>query len=276
MDATKMLSRRINNQQFGTIGENLDQRTKDAQLAINVSIVDNLANLILLARLLVWTTFIEVYHEKRSQWQAEYNAAPLSILSPELRAKRAWVIFQAFPRLNDNGEISNSYDIFETLADAMSDLTPEACKIQLKATIDVLRAQDYSPTLLVFDEVQKMASELTKAFPDTLRNAKRPLLKPVVFGLSAPFNAARIFVAGTRLYKADIDDALLSAVFKAHGNRMFSDLGGYFHDHEVETALHHFFTKKFVDSWPKDITQDVLFWFRGRFVIRFSSTYLVC
>ncbi|EJD42077.1 hypothetical protein AURDEDRAFT_168869 [Auricularia subglabra TFB-10046 SS5] len=235
------------------------------QLVANVEIVKQTVDAILLARLMVFTMFLDLCSELGPTWSSF-----LPTQHHEARAKKAWVLLQVFPCLTDDGHLFGDNDIFRNLVERLRNLSQDGLDEQLEVQLDRLDAHRVNPGFLVFDEVQVIATQVKEAFPKIVARGipraedGRPLLKPIVMAIHTRFSNARIFVAGTHLFKRDVELALMSSAFKVLSNVMYSDLGGYFEDNDIIATLNHFFTAPFVSGWDPDLLQEVLLWFRGR------------
>lgn len=225
---------------------------KSSQARVNAEIVEHLSSLVLLARLLVFDLFLSVLRDNFS-------------MMPAFRARLAWVLIQVFPRLSDDGTLHGHVDIFEDLVATLRHLSSADCTTQIALLSSAIPFTHY-PSLLIFDEVQTVAKEWKQYFPKN-----RALLKHVVIAVGEVFPNAKVVIAGTRLYKDDVDAALSSTVWKNRAHKVVSNLGGNFRDENMEVLLRHFLGDFYL-RLPDETRSDIMFWLRGRY--RFLAVFI--
>ncbi|EJD42081.1 hypothetical protein AURDEDRAFT_168874 [Auricularia subglabra TFB-10046 SS5] len=125
------------------------------ELVANVAIVQQIVDVILLARLMIFDMFLEICQDLDSMWSTFHPAQ-----DHLARMKRAWVLLQAFPCLSDSGQLAGTDDIFRELVDRLQNLSGSDVITQIRVLLLKLRERHVLPEYLVFDEVQTVAKDL--------------------------------------------------------------------------------------------------------------------
>jgi len=179
-----------------------DSSTTPTALQRNECIAENRISKALLARWVIFNTFIQ---EARSIKEG-------GVLDNDVR--RDWLLFQALPIVHYKG-----MDLFSALI-----LTCLSCvsdnvlqSLQLKySPWDVLGSafdSTVSPFVYVLDEAQVAGEQYMGAFADTDGSIERPVLRPIVKCLSENF--AKVIVSGTGFSLALFRTVLGSGVGKS-------------------------------------------------------------
>lgn len=242
-----------------------------AQFKANDSIVQHIASLIILARLLVFGLFLEVIEEVSSSWQSKYN---LSAADIERRAQLAWVLLQACPVIDPASGCIEAHandpkgDIFGALVGKLWALDYDECAKEIAHAYGDI-PERFRPELLCFDEVQAAESDLhTRRFDRFNRQPppfdRHALLRPLVRGISQHVPTAQVLISGTTIDREHFDSALSSSSLAPEPPLQFWDLGGFSQEDDILVFLSHFFGRTFVSSWPKVVLSKVLHFLKGR------------
>lgn len=253
--------------------------------ASNAEIADEVYSLVFLARLLIYQRFRRLVANH-----------------PEEKAMRAWCLLQVCP------SYAGLPDVFCGLLRQLTYLSKESASLEIPRVVAELNAAGQLPFALIFDEAQLAAQQCTTLFGRTLSEAdretlvrsaesqsqksatddyvpkppprltdySRPLLKPAVNSFRGWIRdlhgICRTLIAGTKLRRDLVTEALASSIGKPVPFDDFVDFGVQDTPGKIKFVLEHFLGEELVSGISPAMMEELNFWLQGRH--RFISIFV--
>ncbi|EJD36729.1 hypothetical protein AURDEDRAFT_117027 [Auricularia subglabra TFB-10046 SS5] len=225
----------------------------------NEKIAAHLYELLVLARVLVFNWFLELY--KKEHGRVDTSAAYL------------WTLLQIRPQL---GTVSD--DVFDDVFRSLLMMERDSCEAQINAAQVSCEAFGCRLSIIALDEVHVPVNQFTTAFPSFTKkaNATRPLLKSVLVSVRRALQKwrPRALVAATEFNERIITEAIGSTSFKPTrlGPHAFTSFGDYSQRSMITHVLQHYFGPAFVPGISDLMRSHIDFWLAGR--RRFLMTFI--
>ena len=235
---------------------------KQARLQ-NEDIAENLICKALLARWVVFDTFIKVVKELNG------GVVPDG-------AQRDWLLFQILPAI----QVNDMDPFLAFISSCLDDVsTAELIALGRKFTVSKVLGPAFSPQphfFYVLDEVQAAGTEHINAFADGLGTTPRPVLCPIVRNLSSyPNRSVKMIVSGTGFSLALFERLLSSNVAKGEPEWGRVHAMGDFSDRDTQSAcISRYLPPSFLRSESGTFLMTRMHeWLRGRYAALIKSRW---
>lgn len=240
------------------VGDDFDSKSDKARTD-NEEIVGHLYGLLVLARVLVFHWFLELYTKTHGP--------------PNASAMYLWTMLQIRPQLH-----SVSNDIFDEVFRSLLMIRKDSCEREIDSAQTSCEALGAHMSFIVLDEVHVPVHQFETAFPTFTKGVKatRPLLKAVLVAVRTAFQRwrPRALVAATEFNDAVIQEAIGSTSVKPTRltPRAFTNFGDFSDPSTITHVLAHFVGPAFVPTISKLMRSHIDFWLAGR--RRFLFTFI--
>lgn len=232
----------------------------ELELENNRTIAGKVFRRVFLARLLIFSCFVEAMNQHRK---------PGSSL---VQYRKRWLLLQLHPWMAH----PKIWDVFDDLSDMLSAASDQYVNIETRKLLKRVRelcadpASPSTPFFCVLDEAQFAATECTTSFrSDQSKGKHRPILREIIHAWEGQTSGQGVFmtVAGTGISKEVVDEAMTSAIMKDSKYRWCSDTGAFDTVEAQRRYLAKYLPKSLLKSRPwKRLLDRVWYWLHGRWV----------